>query len=274
MVFVVRKMLEGTIRQVLDSHLYDSRNSCINLSVLADGANSQIALASKYGGNPWLLNEMEWPRDRKGMAMEFVGQINFAHMPAAIHSVIERGLMLVFRCIDHYPAKDKAGFRVVWIDCPEEKSGSYRTAPVPTLINKEKLLSGNVVPVYKKQLLIKELSDLNLSASDILNIEDYILQFNDSRRYAHQLLGPEDMRSAEAKLVCAFAANGITFDQQRKVDPMFEHLVKAADQWQLLWRIGEDWSNYRSRAGELLVMIHSEDLKSGNLGKSWLLTKG
>jgi len=208
--------------------------------------------------------------------MAFIGQINFAEMPNALDSCPHTGILLLFKSIDYrdYLPKDRAGFRIMWFEDPEATVFNCPPPNVPSfLLRPEMLLEGSVVWSLPEPISYSELFGVDLSPDQDRKIANRVRQHNEQEVGKHQLLGVNHPRLEEAKAVCAFAANGVSYSVQRHKDSMYKHLVDASQDWQLLWRITDDsTSGQGSAATELFVMIRSQDLNERKLQSSWMVS--
>lgn len=71
-------------------------------------------------------------------------------------------------------------------------------------------------------------------------------------------------RVEEAKAICAFSSNGITYNEARAKDDCYSHLVAQVPRWRLLLRISDGQNDY-------LLLIHENDLAQEQLEKAWLV---
>lgn len=68
----------------------------------------------------------------------------------------------------------------------------------------------------------------------------------------------------KARAVCAFSANGVSFDDARAKDECYAHLMAAAPRWHLLFTTTVKQTEY-------LLLIHEDDLANSLYSKAWLV---
>jgi hypothetical protein len=175
-------------------------------------------------------DNLSW-KDKNGNSMNCIGQINFSEQAEHPEPRLKSGQLSLFVSEKHksYPPKDRTCFKVTW------------TSPTSAPLNAVSLLRGKLARLCQEFDVGQEL----------LTGESYVL-FD------------QHPRLQEAKLVAAFSANGITYSAQRSHDSCYQHLVKAAEDWRLLWRIPDDDT-------DLLLMIEESDLLQSALEKSFLV---
>src|ERR1700722_6532558 len=140
--------------------------------------------------------------DKYGKPMICIGQINFANQNGELGQPLDSGLLGLFLSESHksHPIKDPACFIVDWT--------------VPASLNAVSLLWGEKARLCQEI----EVEKVNLTQESYLFFQEH-------------------PQLEEAKLIAAFAANGITYSARRAQDSCYYHLVAAAETWRLLWRI-------------------------------------
>ena len=120
-------------------------------------------------------------------------------------------------------------------------------------------LGGKEVRIVKDTIVdesvlanLPEIVGTDLRASNAAKLKGSYLRFN------------QHPRIDEAKLISAFAANGITYSATRAQDSCYEHLVEGAKNWQLLWRIP-------AAEADFLLMIQVDDFAAGRIDKCFLV---
>jgi hypothetical protein len=169
--------------------------------------------------------------DKYGKPMICIGQINFAARNGELGQDLNSGLLRLFLSESHksHPIKDPACFKVEW------------TPSNPPSLNAVSLLRGKQARLCQGKEVEKE----NLTQESYLFFQEH-------------------PHLEEAKLIAAFAANGITYSAQRGQDSCYHHLAAAAETWRLLWRIP-------CHDVDLLLMIEETNLLQRALEKCFLV---
>ncbi|HEY9731274.1 MAG TPA: DUF1963 domain-containing protein [Drouetiella sp.] len=71
-------------------------------------------------------------------------------------------------------------------------------------------------------------------------------------------------RLEEAKAICAFSANGISYSAARSKDDCYSHLMAQVPRWNLILQCSDAGTDY-------LLLIHEDDIASEQLDKAWLV---
>jgi len=168
-------------------------------------------------------------KDKNGNLMVCVGQINF-YQQEDQGAQLKSGLLRLFVSERHksFAIKDGTCFKVTW---------TLGAAP----LNVVSLLRGKKAKLCQSFIVEEE-----------------------SLRQESYFLYDRHPRLQEAKLVSAFAANGITYSALRSQDSCYQHLIDAAQDWMLLWRIP-----YHD--ADLLLMIKDIDWQQAAVEKSFLV---
>lgn len=220
---------------------------------------SMARSASQLGGFP-CTDLPEWPHDKNGNPMVFVAQINFensnsvfqiqnrsvpsspsAQAPLTLSP--KTGVLMLFLSADYTKqrAKDHSWYRII-----------YEANPSATPWDG---LEGRPLPVAQ---LVPELIDHLISADCLETVPwiesleagdrdktltmfrkactDQRVDIDERLKDAHQICC-SDEQAREACIVAAFYANGISFDQARKADGHYKHLVDYAVEWEVLWKL-------------------------------------
>ena len=160
--------------------------------------------------------------------MRLLVQIDFEQLATQGSGLPELGILALFvsEDIDRCPPKDKNCFKII---CQTATPSAPNMIPLPAL---------------KK--------DENADGSIGTSIATCFL------------LGNEHPRLAEAQAICAFSANGITYNQARATDDCYSHLVAQNSNWRLLLRLHEKATDY-------LLMINKDDFVESRFDKAWLV---
>ncbi|MBS1956122.1 MAG: DUF1963 domain-containing protein [Cyanobacteria bacterium SZAS-4] len=168
------------------------------------------------------------PLDKQSRPMKQLVEIDFHEVWAPNSQLPERGVLAVFvsQDIDKCQAKDKNCFQVVWL---VDSSQTPNVVTNATTQNK-----------------------VHADGSIETGVEGC------------SLLGNEHPKLNEAKAVCAFSANGITYNEARARDDCYSHLVSQAPNWRLLLRLLKNSTDY-------LLLIHEDDFAETRLERAWLV---
>lgn len=206
--------------------------------------NAASSPRSKLGGVPDLPDGIDVPIDNRSRPMLFLGQINFAELPrcGSMQEWPSDGVLFWFlnRDLSFANPKDRHAFRILWSKASKRSAASENVESVP--LQNSGILVGEVVSRDAE---------------------------NDSVANSHRLFGELPHFIDEAKQIAAFAANGVSWSAVRAKDSCYEHLVAAAQQWQLLWFLPTALSS--KQVPDLALMINQADLKDGALNKAWMV---
>lgn len=171
---------------------------------------------------------MPIPLDKQTRPMQLLVEIDFEEIAAPGSSLPKRGLLAVFASqdIDKCQAKDKHCFKIVW------QADSLTT---PDMV-------ADAGPSNK----------MRADGSIETCVEGCFL------------LGDDHPRLTEAKSICAFSANGITYNEARAHDDCYSHLVAQAPNWRLLLRLNKNSTDY-------LLLIHQDDFAETRFDRAWLV---
>ncbi len=155
-------------------------------------------------------------------------EIDFEEVSAPGSGLPEHGVLAVFvsEDIDKCQAKDKNCFKVVW---------QINSTQTPDMVAKTNLAN-----------------KASVDGSFETCVEDCLL------------LGSEHTKLNEAQEICAFSANGITYNEARARDDCYSHLVSQAPNWRLLLRLHRSSTDY-------LLLIHQDDFAETRLERAWLV---
>jgi hypothetical protein len=82
--------------------------------------------------------------------------------------------------------------------------------------------------------------------------------------HSHLIVKTNHARLLEAKAICAFSANGISYNQARARDDCYSHLIEQVPNWHLVTSVSDGHSDY-------LLLIHANDMEAGLFEKGWLV---
>ena len=223
---------------------------------LKTGAEAEIdAGSSRLGGTPLLPAGMAMPTDKSGNALNFVGQLNFADFDLSNMAPVETGLLSIFLSDRHrlFPAKDASCFKIIW-------QPDYPDSPNLVSLARAWQITGS-----RQYLLATDLVSDLCTKQIRSEIQSWIGQHNSRSVGDGYLMLDEHPRLSEGKEISAFSANGITYNQARAADSCYKHLIEAASDWRLLWKLT------LSDGTDLLLMVRADDWEGKLLQKSWLV---
>lgn len=206
------------------------------------------------------------PVDRAGREMLFVGQLDFSEIFATVAGVM----------------RDSSGYACAG----ETIYGSE--SPVEPAIPREGLMGlflnrdldfSNPKDRFSFAITWTVRQQVELSCDSLVEQPAGIaLQTSDGTAGAeamtacppHYLFGgytePDWQRARE---IASFSANGISWDERRRADSCYSHLVSAASQWVLLWKVGDDpLIGHALKGRDLLIVIASPDLAAGRMSSA------
>lgn len=242
-----------------------------------DPRRNSETTGSRLGGIPCLSSD--WPADRAGKPLMFLGQIHFADLSSENQQAFaSRGIVLPTKGLlsifwnerrDVSNPKDRHSFRFLWQDASQTNLANNST-------------SVNSIAATPIELCFKSEWSLELNLSDWKNQEQVgsseiheLIESESklSERNLCQLFGSAFEDIQKKKEVAAFACNGVSWSTARSADSCYSHLVEASHDWVLLMRLnsraelGFDFVNTKSIA----IMIHNDDLRSNRLDKAWMV---
>ncbi len=186
-------------------------------------------------GTVMTKQDISIPLDKQSRPMRLLVEIDLALVSVPDSGLPERGILAVFvsEDIETCQAKDKNCFKIVW----------QTNSPAPL----------NMVP-ETNELERTGASALRLNISESLKtiVEGCLL------------LGDRHPKLDEAKAICAFSANGITYNEARARDQCYSHLVEQAPNWRLLLHLHKDSTDY-------MLLIHQDDFAEARLERAWLV---
>lgn len=229
----------------------------------AIASDTTTATDSRCGGAPLISDPGDWPLDKNRNAMQFWAQINFEQMGGimgGLKNCPRHGVLMLFISRDYrsFKAKDQGWYRLVFrtedleaeiVEALSDPHSAYELKP-------ERL---EYVP---PELLHSAAANIEPDERDA--VEAWLQGWKDKidLRMAdcQQILGVESMKAREALIVAAFHANGISYDLARRADSHYKHLVDAAEQMVVLWRLGGLQRLLPGEKRELFICMTYEDL--------------
>ncbi len=192
-------------------------------------AENRTSNVSRVGGQP-SISSPDWPLDKQGLPMQFWAQVNFAEL-SSYYTPVDSCAAPLSGMLMLFVARDYAGYRA-------KDRGWYALRFVAESQSIAEQLSGNIVPEFTLRPIIAG-----------------------GARPDHELFPASGERSFLACVMAAFHANGISFDEKRSQDPHYRHLVDAANDWLVVWKIaGPPLMNFAEKR-ELYICMRREDLQ-------------
>ena len=245
--------------------------------------------SSRLGGSAYLPLSRDYPRDKQGRNMEFVGQLNFEELPFFAPStppidgaIPTSGILSLFwnASRDFSNPKDRNSFSVVWsaqdlsfrtYDSDDLSGEKYPSVgqPVDLDFTLDWSVPGDVLDWQgAANSLDQSADDSKLGAEKDL-INRVIDSVNGER--AILIFGHADKQFSRLREIAAFASNGISWSPVRSKDSCYEHLVAASNSWILLWKITSLKECAADPPESIYLLINKDDLATQNLEKAWLL---
>lgn len=249
--------LSSETRQMLDS----ARVSTIVLSLVPVEAGMP-ASASRFGGQPG-VDRIDWPVDKNRKPMQFWAQINFQELPAA-ENCPRTGVLMLFISADYqlFRPKDQTWYRLIY--CHDVASAHPVGQNFPQFgLVAERHEYTDCHGVLKR--LVQLRSEERASVESWLKVDGR--RSKEELADKHQITGIRSQSAEEAEMMAAFHANGITFDQTRRTDPHYSHLLEAACQWVIFWRLSGIAKVFPQERRELFIALRLADLIKSDFSK-------
>ncbi len=244
--------------------------------VCKPGSQLMSPTSSHLGGQPFTTN-FDWPLDKNRKPMVFWAQVNFENLKLTSPPLPNRGMLLLFLSEDYtsFRPKDQSWYRVVYLPNPETMAvnaeashDSHWSVPITPLVFEqfEYFLPSDVEQLVTKVPLFNTLSSeervlvLNWFSETLKRSAEKINQ-------SHQFCCTFAEQSHEACIIASFHANGITFDQLRRADGHYKHLVDRAAEWVVLWKLGGLEHLMPREKRQLFICIHQKNLEEFDFSK-------
>ncbi|MDZ4833611.1 MAG: DUF1963 domain-containing protein [Candidatus Melainabacteria bacterium] len=227
--------------------------------------------ASKISGMPGTDN-LAWPNDKNGAPMVFWAQINLEDLNLnGQSSTPKNGILMLFVSIEYTlaPPKSQSWYKVLYYRNDELVEYSEENASIAQRI----MSVAELVPDAVKQLrwngdvdsLKAKIPALqSLSRSELDKVLSWLKETSSSAdetlNGAQQICEFDSAQSRDVCIMAAFHANGITFNETRKVDVHYKHLVDAAEEWQVLWKLGGLAHVMPDEKRQLFICIQRQNL--------------
>ncbi len=247
------------VKQLLKANL----RACFNGRLIDEDPEPR---SSRLGGSPFLPFEIEHPREKRGTAMRFVLQVNFAELQKLTDRSMPDLVLALFGNSDndYSNAKDKNAFRCVQIANPSDKTFMPSSFPEASISSSSKgiiFTAGWALPRYENDWKNTQgiAPEIIRRLSEIANSENRA----DIQIFGHSLTAS----AKELREIAAFAANGVSWSEARSMDSCFSHLVENSHHWLPLIQVKDSFMPDKM----LALLITEESLAQGELDKSWLL---
>lgn len=229
---------------------------------------------SRFGGNPDLPLEMDWPHNEdSGDPLNFIAQLNMEDFKTLDigNKLPSQGILYFFYDLEAFlwgfDKKDMLGSLVYYYDGPLE---NLVNSPCPDKIqafNPSGLKFSQVLdlPEYSSQLIQTQVSDEDY--------ERYLDLVDDLELYAdHKLLGHSNNIQNGMELQCELVRNGIYCGSSEAYqDPRLPELAPGRFDWNLLFQISSNEATGMEfgNEGSLYFWIRNEDLEVRRFDRSW-----
>lgn len=226
-------------------------------------SDATVATDSRCGGTPLISDPGDWPLDKNGNAMQFWAQINFEQMGGVMGGLKDcprHGVLMLFISKDYrsFKPKDQGWYRLVYRteDLEREIVDALADPHSPYQLKPERL---EYVPPERLHEAAAEIETDERAAVEAW-LQGWKSKIDARLADCQQVLGIESMKEREALIIAAFHANGITYDLARRADPHYKHLVDAAEQMVVLWRLGGLQRLLPNEKRELFICMAYQDL--------------
>jgi uncharacterized protein YwqG len=238
-------------------------NEVVTMAFDYRAGDETTPIASRCGGKPLINDPADWPLDKNRKPMRFWAQINFEDLGGPMGGVKDcpaHGVLMLFISSDYqtFRAKEANWYRLVY------KTEDLEREVIEALSDphSEYALVARRLEYVPPERLHSAVETIDACEREMVEewLKGWKAKIDERMSDCQQVLGIESAKAQEACVIAAFHANGITFDQTRKADPHYKHLVDAASQWVVLWRLGGLDRLVPGEKRELFVCIGQEDL--------------
>ncbi|MBN2590911.1 MAG: DUF1963 domain-containing protein [Sedimentisphaerales bacterium] len=234
--------------------------------------------ASKIGGCPDLLNDIDWP-SWKSVSLSFLCQINLADMAGfnCAEALPKSGLLSFFYHAEQatwgFDPKDRGSWKVLYYDGPLEKlnrqsfpedlpeEGQYEEAGI---IFKETV----TLPPWES----KAITELDFTDEQKDAYIGLLEELDESG--CHRMFGHPAQIQGDMQLQCQLVSNGLYCgDSSGYEDPRRAQLEKGTKDWVLLLQLDSDeqvnmmWGD----CGRLYFWVRKDDLEARDFEHVWMV---
>lgn len=206
--------------------------------------------------------------DKNGVPLNLFGQLDFGELHGSIESPKElptSGVIRVFisPLYKQFREKDSGWFKVIFSSVADSSAG-WTQALRLRQINAR---TSAYLPINFEVRCAQ--SDHNQTVENGISrgMSNFVSSFNEHFVGTDYILGEPNNAAIESRVVAAFHANGISYDDKRRNDSCYRHLIEDAASWRVLWKSGRVSLVFPDEKRELYICIRSDDLQNGDFGK-------
>lgn len=203
------------------------------------------------------------PVDKQGTPMILFGQLDFLELRGCFEetdSKLPDGILKVFLSPNYkqFRHKEAGWFKTLF----SRDNANIATQTFPM----RGRLTFYLPPDFDTT---RSQSDHSQISENHLNekVRGLINNFNEYFVGTDYILGEPDKTAVESCVIAAFHANGISYDDKRRNDSCYRHLVEDAASWRVLWKSGRVCLVFPEEKRELYICIRSDDLQNGDFSK-------
>jgi Domain of unknown function (DUF1963). len=207
------------------------------------------------------------PVDKNGEPLNLFGQLDFAQLHVCDDSRPEMPTSGVIRVFisPHYKQfreKDSGWFKILFSEVADSSISWTEALQIRLLARTTAYLPIN----FEKRCAQ---SDHNQTGENGFptRMSNFVSTFNEHFVGTDYILGEPSNDAMESRVIAAFHANGISYDNKRRNDSCYRHLLEDAASWRVLWKSGRVSLVFPDEKRELYICIRSDDLQNGDFGK-------
>lgn len=250
--------------------ILNSAKECLSIITTRDESRPCAIGSSKFGGNPDLPANFDWPRGSE-RSLHFIAQFKLSELPSGITNGLPSVGMLYFFYDTNAQAwgfdpKDGDDHQVIYI---ESETGLSRRLP-PDDIDLDDAVSECHLQMAESLSLPSDPPN-GVSFKEHRDLWNVYFELTEG---SHQLLGIPSEIQNPMELDCQLASNGLYVgDPSVYEDTRAKALKDGAADWQLLFQMDSDdnaeimWGD----GGKLYYWIRKQDLAVKRFDKSWLI---
>lgn len=233
-----------------------------------------VKATSKIGGQPYLPDNFEWPKNETGKSLSFIGQLNFEELSKFDQSgwLLKQGLVSFFYCADQeawgFDPKHRQRFKVIYTD---SVSSSVKR-DFPTDLEEHSIFKPNSL-TFNSSLSIPTWQEDSIDG--LIEDEDSDNYIEVSSGSDNQILGYANCVQGTMELECQLVTNGLYCgDETGYNDPRRKELETRKDDWILLLQIDSEedktgmmWGD----SGRIYFWIKKQDLLNKDFNNTWCI---